>query len=73
MLDDVDLFLLVAVHGSVNKAAKQLRLPKSTVSRRLANLEALPQSSAREMDKVRALRYRSTLVDRKSTRLNSSH
>lgn len=41
MLDDVDLFLLVAVHGSVNKAAKQLRLPKSTVSRRLANLEAL--------------------------------
>jgi DNA-binding transcriptional LysR family regulator len=41
MLDDLDLFLLLAVHGSVNKAAKHLRLPKSTVSRRLANLEAL--------------------------------
>lgn len=40
MLDDLDLFLLVAAHGSVNKAAKHLRLPKSTVSRRLANLEA---------------------------------
>ena len=39
MLDDLDLFLCVAAHGSVNKAAKQLRLPKSTVSRRLASLE----------------------------------
>ncbi|MFO0612949.1 MAG: LysR family transcriptional regulator [Polyangiaceae bacterium] len=40
MLDELDLFLLVARCGSVNKAAKHLRLPKSTVSRRLASLEA---------------------------------
>lgn len=39
MLDDLDLFLCVATHGSVNKAAKQLRLPKSTVSRRIGALE----------------------------------
>ncbi|MFT3770452.1 MAG: LysR family transcriptional regulator [Minicystis sp.] len=39
MLDDLDLFLCVAAHGSLNRAAKQLRLPKSTVSRRLASLE----------------------------------
>lgn len=39
MLDDLDLFLCVAAQGSVNKAAKHLRLPKSTVSRRLASLE----------------------------------
>jgi DNA-binding transcriptional LysR family regulator len=39
MLDDLDLFLCLAAQGSLNKAAKQLRLPKSTVSRRLASLE----------------------------------
>lgn len=39
MFDDLDLFLCVATHGSVNKAAKQLALPKSTVSRRIAALE----------------------------------
>ena len=39
MLDDLDIFLCVATHGSVNKAAKQLKLPKSTVSRRVAALE----------------------------------
>lgn len=41
MLDDVDLFLCVAAQGSVNKAARHLRLPKSTVSRRLGSLEEL--------------------------------
>lgn len=40
MLDDLDLFLCLAAEGSVNKAARQLGLPKSTVSRRLAALEA---------------------------------
>lgn len=39
MLDDLDLFLCVAANGSVNKAAKLLRIPKSTVSRRVASLE----------------------------------
>jgi DNA-binding transcriptional LysR family regulator len=39
MLDDLDLFLCLATHGSLNKAAQKLRLPKSTVSRRLAALE----------------------------------
>ncbi len=39
MLDDLDIFLCLSAQGSVNKAAKHLRLPKSTVSRRLAALE----------------------------------
>ena len=29
MLDDLDLFLCLAAHGTLNRAAKQLRLPKS--------------------------------------------
>ncbi|MFO0601841.1 MAG: LysR family transcriptional regulator [Polyangiales bacterium] len=39
MLDDIDLFLQVVSCGSVNKAARVLAVPKSTVSRRLAALE----------------------------------
>jgi DNA-binding transcriptional LysR family regulator len=39
VLDDLDIFLCLAARGSVNKAARQLALPKSTVSRRLAALE----------------------------------
>lgn len=39
VLDDIDLFLQVVSYGSVNKTARQMGLPKSTVSRRLAALE----------------------------------
>jgi hypothetical protein len=40
----------------------RFELPALALNAGIANLDALPQSSSREMDKVRALRYRSTLV-----------
>jgi len=40
VLDDIDLFLQVVSCGSVNKAARVLAVPRSTVSRRLAALDA---------------------------------
>jgi DNA-binding transcriptional LysR family regulator len=39
MLDDLELFLLVASHGSITRAARLSNLPKSTVSRRIDALE----------------------------------
>lgn len=39
MFDDLDLFLHLAEHGNLNRASRDLRLPKSTLSRRLSALE----------------------------------
>ena len=44
-LDDLALFVTIADQGSFTAAATQLGLPKSTVSRRLADLELLLRTS----------------------------
>jgi DNA-binding transcriptional LysR family regulator len=38
--EDALFFIRVATHGSFSKAARSLNMPKSTLSRRIANLEA---------------------------------
>jgi len=66
LLDEIGLFTRVAEAGTFAGAARALGVPKSTLSRAIARLEA----------KTRApLLYRAarSFTDRKSTRLNSSH
>ncbi len=67
MLDDLELFLSVAERGSFQAAAKQMGVPKSTVSRRVQRLEeSLGLSLLRRAGRTWSLTQDGTLLVERS-------